>query len=180
MVRLACFALVATLAACGTTTDDRPATLPYIVETILKPTCAAAECHSSFARAGNPPRGNVLIGTSYSFETVDDARLAFGGDAQLAVLAELNTSTPATLILNLTVEQKTAPRMPYDGPLPNADIDLIEKWLNLGLPGVCVDGAVTACNGKRLVPCTADGAYDLGNLSAAIVCPNKCVDGACK
>lgn len=182
MVRLACCAIAATLTACGTT-DDRPATLPYITETVLKPTCASAQCHSSFARAGNPPRtdskGNVSLGTSYSFETVDDARAAFQGDAQLAVLDELNTATPATLIRNLTIEQATAPRMPYDAPLPNADIDLIARWLNDGLTGVCAPGATKACNGKRVVPCTADGAYDLTQLSAAITCPSKCVDGAC-
>ena len=36
--------------ACGSATDDRPATLDYITETILAPTCATAECHSDFKR----------------------------------------------------------------------------------------------------------------------------------
>ena len=36
--------------ACGSATDDRPATLDYITETILAPTCASAQCHSAFKR----------------------------------------------------------------------------------------------------------------------------------
>jgi len=182
MVRLACAALVAALAACGTT-DDRPATLPYITETILKPTCASAQCHSTFARAGNPPRklsdGSMSNGTSYSFETVDDTRAGFQGDAQLVDIDKLNSTEKPTLIINLTEEQTTAPRMPYDAPLPNADIDLIQRWLDLGLPGICAPGAATACLGPNVRPCTADGAYDL--LATATICPNsKCADGACQ
>ena len=49
MHRLVLIALV--VSACGSETDDRPATLDYITETILAPSCAAAECHSAFKQA---------------------------------------------------------------------------------------------------------------------------------
>lgn len=168
MVRMR-LVLLALVAACGSETDDRPATLQFITENILKPACANAECHSSFK---NEQR--------YSFSTVDDARRTFQQDPGLSDLDNINTDQQA-LILNLTQETETAPRMPYDQPLPNADIALISAWLDSGLPGICSPGKTTACAGEKTVlPCSGD-AYDLAHL-VKTTCDGdtKCVDGACQ
>ncbi len=164
MVRLACLALA--LSACGTTTDDRPATLANITESILKPTCAAAECHSAFVQQNG-----------YDFSTVAAARLSFQDDPVLVDVDDIGTTTPPTLILNLTLEQGPgARRMPYDAPLPNADIDLIQKWLESGLSGICTGDQ--ACLGDKLMPCVG-GAYDLANKDQAAICGKGCANGAC-
>jgi hypothetical protein len=165
-MRLACCAVVLA-SACGSTTDDRPATLANITESILKPSCASAECHSSFVKE-----------KGYAFDTVVAARASFQGDQSIVDLDHLNTTEPPSLILNLTLDQASAPRMPYDAPIANADIDLIEKWLDLGLPGICVGDH--ACLGNELLACDSAGAYDLAKTTDATLCMNGCADGACK
>src|SRR5262245_7099027 len=50
------------LAACAQTENDRPATLQYITEAILQPSCGQYTCHSSFRRAKD-----------FAFDTVEAA-----------------------------------------------------------------------------------------------------------
>lgn len=116
-------ALVAS--ACGTTVDDRPLTLEYVTTTVLAPSCGNAQCHSSFRRAED-----------YAFDTVEATRatlesytLVIPGEPESSLLFQVLISTggdgPGVL-----------PRMPYDQPLPNADIALIERWIQVGAPGL--------------------------------------------
>jgi len=169
MVRMRLVLAALALAACGSEPDERPATLQFITENILKPACANAECHSSFKNE-----------EGYSFSTVAEARRTFQSDPTLSDLDNINSDQQA-LILNLTQETESAPRMPYDQPLPNADIALISAWLDQGLPGICSPGKTTACLGeKTVVPCSGD-AYDVGHL-VKTMCDgtSMCVDGACQ
>jgi hypothetical protein len=146
-----CLVLLALASACGTSTDDRPPTLAFVTETILKPTCAQAECHSTFAQQ-----------KGYDFETVATARASFQNDPVLVDVDDIGTTTPPTLILNLTIEQGPgALRMPFDAPIPNADVDLIQKWMEAGLSGICPSGATTACLGGKVLRCVNDDAYEL-------------------
>ncbi len=177
MMRLAVAALV--LAACGTAVDERPRNLDYITEAILAPSCGAAVCHSSFRQADG------LV-----FDTVDNARNTFQNDPQLIGFDEGDPTKTPGLVLNLTIEQAGAPRMPYDQPLPDADVELIEDWLKHGAPGVC--NGVRACLGNFTVGCTTArffdkytelGAYDLNDLKPANNCgaQNKvCMAGVCQ
>lgn len=178
MMRLAVAALV--LAACGTAVDERPRNLDYITTAILAPSCGAATCHSSFRQT----RGLV-------FDTVDDARITFqNDDPQLIGFNDGDPTKTPVLVLNLTIEQAGAPRMPYDKPLPDADVELIEDWLRNGAPGVC--NGVRACLGNYTVACTTArffdkytelGAYDLNDLKPANDCGAQdkvCVDGVCQ
>jgi hypothetical protein len=194
MMRLAWPMLVA-LAACGTTDDDRPVTLQYITESILQPSCGAAECHSAFARQ-----------KGYAFDTVENARESFQFDTDLVISPHendnLHSDGSLTLINNLTIAQTNASRMPYDAPLPNADIDLIERWLKANGPGMCPSGATSICRSARAtsicgnegqpkctvaVPCKTGNdsfdysTYDLNppDLSLMYVCANGCSNGAC-
>jgi hypothetical protein len=128
MYRLALFA--ALLAACGSATDDRPATLEYITETILAPTCALAECHSAFKQQA----GDV-------FDTPESVRRSIVLNG-LAYPFERDNPSDADLIKSLTIglpsvidDSRGLVRMPFVQPMPDADIDLIARWIADGVPG---------------------------------------------
>jgi hypothetical protein len=119
--------LMSAAVACGTT-DDRPETLAYITETILAPSCAAAECHSAVKRQSN-----------YVFDTVAHAQ------ASIASLPLIDTCpTPpcpratlenSYLLTVITTEDSAGHRMPLDQPLANLDIVLISDWIRDGAAG---------------------------------------------
>jgi len=100
------------LAACSQTDNDRPRTLQYVTEAILQPNCAQDVCHSSYTRV-----------KGYAFDTVAAAR------ASLVPL--VNKMEPESSLL-YTVLTRTIKRMPYDAPLPDKDIQLIQEWLERG------------------------------------------------
>jgi hypothetical protein len=165
--------LVTVVAACGVA-DDRPKNLTYITEAILAPTCGAAPCHSSFRQ---------WVGDEY--DTVDTARQTMWINGGQVFLPKGSTSTSAAdtfFILTITkgTPSQTDPsagiiRMPFDAPMPNADVQLIEQWIQDGidsgngpigaqcLPGIDVcapDGNVHNCNsdgniGSTKTPCMA-------------------------
>lgn len=171
MVRLAVVAAL-TLAACGTTTDDRPLTLPYITETILAPTCGSAECHSTFRQAV----GDV-------FDTVSGARKSIVNNGLVVIPDDQAMPAGSRLVQAITVGLPSilSPgsgkiRMPYDAPMPNEDVRLIEKWIAAGAKGAqCVPEEGNACVGQNVVACGSDG-----NLGATLmVCTTTCSQGAC-
>ena len=166
--------VLALLAACGTTQDDRPRTIGYVTEAILAPTCGAAECHSQFSQA----RGYVL-------DTVKSARRSLV-DNGLVVFdsTQYDPANPdnASLIIWIT---QTDPfglgigRMPYDAPMPNADVSFLKEYIREGAPGAQCDPdanpAGYACNNRSLYKCTAD--WNFGELVQ--VCPGDCAGGVC-
>ena len=165
-------ALVLLAAACGTETDDRPLTAQYVTETILAPTCGPAQCHSQFTQA----KGDV-------FDTVDNARrsLVDNGLIQFdSVNYDPSHPQDAALIVWIT---QTDPfglgigRMPFDAPMPNEDVKVLEKWISKGAPGAqCNPASGPACNNKDRVMCNADW-----NFGAVIeTCPGDCISGACR
>lgn len=121
MYRLVLVAAVA-LTGCTQTDNDRPATLEYITEAILQPSCSQATCHSSYRNE----RG-------YAFDTVKAAKKSI--ESGLAVPGDAESS------LLYTVLTRSVKRMPYDAPMPDKDIALIQKWLDDGAPGVTIPGA---------------------------------------
>ncbi len=108
------------LGGCTQTDNDRPATLEYITEAILQPSCSQYDCHSSFRRQG-------YHGSSYAFDTIDEAKKSLTG---IVVPGDVETSF---LVQVLT---RTVRRMPYDAPLPDKDIALIKLWIQDGAPGL--------------------------------------------
>src|SRR5262245_60857100 len=123
-------ALVAS--GCGTSNDDRPATMDYVTEAILAPICGGAACHSAFGAN----RGDV-------FDTVDAARRSIHRNG-LATNDDKTDAEHAALITWITTNDPFGlgiGRMPYDAPLPNEDIKLITNWIKAGVPGgQCVPG----------------------------------------
>lgn len=106
------------LAACDQTDNNRPATLEYITEAILQPSCSQYVCHSSYRRE-----------KGYAFDTVAVAR------ASLAQPGLVNPADPESSLL-YTVLTRQIQRMPYDSPLPDKDIALILKWIEDGAQGL--------------------------------------------
>jgi hypothetical protein len=107
MVRFAVAAVV--VMACSQTDNDRPATLEYVTQAILQPSCAQDVCHSSYTRA-----------KGYAFDTIEAARVS--------LRPIVSKDEPESSLL-YTVLTRTVKRMPYDAPLPQKDIDLILRWL---------------------------------------------------
>jgi hypothetical protein len=104
--------MAALVSACGTTPDERPATLEVVTLEVLKPSCGQVQCHSTTtARSG------------YAFDTVDAARTTF--QMQLS---------PGEL--SYVIHQKSEFQMPPDWPLAQQDIDLVDAWVTAGAPGV--------------------------------------------
>jgi hypothetical protein len=165
--------------ACGAT-DDRPRTLAYITETILAPSCASAECHSAFRRQ---------VGDQ--FDTVDATRVSIVANGLVTLPDDVANPSGSILIQTLTVGSTSVldpksgkVRMPYDAPMPDADVELIRDWIAQGAHGAqclaneqgrgCATDRVPdpANPGRnktvfRVVQCSPDG--DVG--ATVMVCP---------
>jgi hypothetical protein len=144
--------------ACGATDDDRPRTLEYITRTILAPSCAAAECHSAFK-----------METGNQFDTVDATRRS----VVLNSLVDTVEPAQSELYQSMTIGYPSllSPgsgrvKMPFDAPMPDADVVLILRWIAEGAPGAqCLPNAQG--NG-----CFVDGAP-----GARVYHVAQCVDG---
>lgn len=119
--------------ACGVT-DDRPRNLEYITQTILVPTCAAAECHSAFKRE---------VGDQ--FDTVDASRRSMVNNGLINALDPRSS----VLYVSITTGEPSIlepgsgnVRMPFEAPMPDADVALILHWIEDGAPGAqCLPNA---------------------------------------
>ena len=122
LLRKFALAAAATLAVsgCGVEQDDRPLELDYIVTTILAPSCGTAACHSSRIKTAG-----------VAFDTVEAAREAFDSDP-LVIEGDPDASGLIFLLVGATEPNK---RMPKDAPLPDADIDLLRRWIAAGAEG---------------------------------------------
>lgn len=155
--------------ACGAATDDRPRTLQYITDTILAPTCAVAECHSAFKRE---------VGDQ--FDTLEATRLSIVAND----LVNIGEPMSSTLYRSITVGasrpgRNTPVRMPFDAPMPDADVQLIGDWIQEGAHGAqcianadgngCASTPTPAGVVYRVVKCTPDG--DIG--ADVMICPGS-------
>ena len=111
-------ALALAASACAAETDERPAEFAYIVKAILAPSCATATCHS----ARTQREGVDLSSVAAAQDTFDSRPLA------------PQTGEPNDSELLFILRTSGESRMPVDGPLPDADIALIEQWIIAGAP----------------------------------------------
>ena len=162
------------LAACGTTTDDRPRTIEYVTEALLAPTCGQAECHSTFRQS----RGDV-------FDTVAAARRSLVVNGLISFdSVHYDPASPTGALLIQWITQ-TDPlglgigRMPYDAPLPNEDVNFLELYIKEGAPGAQCNPDLTpghlACNNRALYTCLDN--WTFGDLVTE--CAGDCIGGAC-
>jgi len=115
LARLAAVAAFLFAAGCGSATDDRPHNWSFISATITEPSCATVNCHSEFTQRA----GLNLSARDVGFYTLVNGFYVIphnSGDSSL--ISVLNASGSL--------------RMPPDNPLPIADIQLIQKWIDAG------------------------------------------------
>jgi hypothetical protein len=162
--------------ACGSATDDRPPTLEYITDTILAPTCATAECHSAFKRE---------VGDQ--FDTPAATRRTIVGNQLVIYPDDVADPANSRFIRTLTVGEPSIldpnsgnVRMPYDAPMPDADIQLMEAWIAAGVPGAqCEPNDQNRGCVVRFVEGQTSPEYDVvecvdGNVGAVVtVCPDR-------
>ncbi|MBC7973571.1 MAG: hypothetical protein H7138_01205 [Myxococcales bacterium] len=117
MYRLVLVAAVAT-AACNPTDNNRPATLEYITEAILQPSCGQSVCHSTYK-----------MESGYAFDTVEAARRSI---KESSLVQESDSAS--SLLYNVLIRE--VKRMPYDAPLLDKDVALIKQWIDDGAPGL--------------------------------------------
>ena len=110
------------LGACGSEPDTRPETAAYVIEAILAPRCGSAACHSSDTRVHD-----------YAFDTIPAALTAMKNSSRGRTLVVPGDPLSSRLVTVLT---DTSAPMPPDSPLPQADIDLITKWVTDGAEGL--------------------------------------------
>ncbi len=105
--------LVSLLAACGTD-DPRNPSFEVIASEILAPTCGQVQCHST-----------TTYVKKYAFDTLDAARVT---------LRQMPKSGRESLIGSIRATGGS--RMPPDSPLDDADIALIQRWVDMNEPGL--------------------------------------------
>jgi hypothetical protein len=98
-------ALAVGVAACGEEEDTRPVSFQYIATYILAPSCGTASCHSETTKIAG-----------LEFDSVDGAWQAY-----------VDVGPFADYLRGVGLQ------MPPDQPLPEADIQLIERWFALEL-----------------------------------------------
>ena len=116
--RLAIAALGVACAACAGE-DDRPARWSYISTTIIQPNCATAGCHSALSATGGVQLHSREAGYVALVGSPDDPE-----QRNLVVPGQPDQSKLMYLLRGEEIW-----RMPPDGQLPQADIDLIERWI---------------------------------------------------
>jgi hypothetical protein len=159
------------LAGCGTQNDQRPRTVEYITQAILAPSCGNAQCHSSFRNADG-----------YAFDTVENAQQSLMGLVGAITLDDRNEPLgDASSSRIIEVLTRTIDRMPYDQPLPDADIELIGRWIDFGAPGAQCDprSGAQVCVGKKVVECRPSFSYGAVIQDCAATSQN-CAAGACR
>jgi hypothetical protein len=184
--------LLAGLAACGGV-DNRPKNLDFITGAILNPNCAAAQCHSAFRRQAGD-----------EFDTPAAARrslLTYGPLQIQNGCQPFPQACDATLIKSITVGLQsvlepsvTNVRMPFDGPLANADVALIQDWISEGWDKMNPETNGEGPFGAQCLPfddsgnpqdvCGLDGNVHScgtdGNIGDIVkVCTSRCDGGAC-
>jgi hypothetical protein len=105
-------ALALAVAGCNGATDDRPARWSFISATIMEPSCATVNCHSAITHQG----GVDLSARAIGYQSLVPTFFVFPGDPE---------NSPVVHLMNAV----GSIRMPPDNPLPEADIELIEKWI---------------------------------------------------
>jgi Planctomycete cytochrome C len=99
--------------------DDRPATWSYISTAIVQPNCATAGCHSALAATGG-----VQLHTRVAGYTT-----LVGSNADPEARNFVVPGQPDQSKLMYLLRGEEIWRMPPDGQLPQADLDLIERWI---------------------------------------------------
>ncbi len=124
---------LAAASAGGCAEDDRPASFQYIHTAIIAPNCTTSSCHTLVvAQAG------VRLHTVESAYTMLVGRPCEGESSEPDLEPPRNFVAPGqpdrSRLMYLLTGEEARRRMPPDRPLPDPDIDLIERWILEGAP----------------------------------------------
>jgi hypothetical protein len=131
--------LVVLAAGCGEGADPRSASWEYLSAAIFQPSCATASCHSPAAAADGLNFADAASGyTSLTGLWVwiedptgelDNCRVVDGAHLCRHLRQFINPYNPSQSRLVHLLRAEGAPRMPPDRPLPEVDIQLVERWI---------------------------------------------------
>ena len=157
--------------------DNRPAEWAYISPALFQPNCATTSCHSPAAAVSGldfstPHNGYqsltqlwVWVVFSPDAATPSGTPCATTNGTHVCEEKQRPLVTPydpaGSRVVNM-LRARNAPRMPPDRPLPEADIELVERWIlngafenPNGLP--FTDAAVGGTDAKRFDAGSSDG-----------------------
>jgi hypothetical protein len=123
---LGALTLAGAMLAAGCGEDDRPASWSYIHAAIIAPNCATSSCHTAEnAQAGVQLHSadaayTILVGTACKSNEPP-------GQAPRNFVSPFEPERSQLMYLLLGDEAKA--QMPPDKPLPDGDIDLVERWI---------------------------------------------------
>ncbi len=103
------------MVGCADETDDRPTEWSYISVTIIQPNCATSRCHSRFTSTAG-----------LRLDTIEGGYVGLVGGGFVAP----GEADRSKLLRMLRGEEVWT--MPPDVPLPEADVALIERWIDEG------------------------------------------------
>lgn len=165
--------------ACGTA-DRRPRDLETVTHTVLKPNCALAGCHSTYVQTDG-----LVLDTTDAVKYMIDFDLASEAPRLIGPPTGDPANQPLAGFLR-SFDNDVLPQMPLDGPMANADIELVLGWLEDGAPGSCEPQPSFCMNGMEFVAvhaCGPDATFEFENCTADTACNGnafkRCVDGAC-
>jgi hypothetical protein len=155
--------------------DSRPAEWGYISPAIFQPNCATTSCHSPAAAVSGldfstPENGYTSLTQLWVWVVFSpDAATPLGtpcstvNGTHVCEEKERPLVTPfdpaGSRVVNM-LRARDAPRMPPDRPLPEADIELVERWILNGAfeyPGPPVTDASAGGDAGRLDAGSSDG-----------------------
>lgn len=161
------------IAACANDDHVRPATVEYLTEAVLIPSCAPAQCHSSFKQA-----------EGLSFTTVDEARISINSMVD-GSLVDVDEGNPDNALF-YRVLVRTIDRMPFDQPMANADIELIREFIEIGAPNAQCNPAngELQCLSDKVYTCGADFNFadlveDCSTIDLDPGQEGRCISGTC-
>lgn len=115
----------AVLGACAEI-DDRPAQWSYIHAAIIEPNCTSSNCHTDISRAA----GISFDDPDQAYRHLAGVDCDSGQEARDIVVA----GAPELSKLLYLLRGDEVYLMPPDLPLPGAEVELIERWIEEGAP----------------------------------------------
>ncbi len=110
----------------GCAEDEREASYTYIQSAILMPQCSTIGCHSSRTEVN----GHAFDDYEKTYTSLTGGECATGPGP--GFLVNPGSNQRAGLLMLRLIGKGVPTQMPPDRPMPQADIDLIAKWIEEG------------------------------------------------
>lgn len=115
----ACIARSDQLPVESCTADPRPPTWAYVSAAVMQPSCGTASCHSTLTQQAGVILDSKSLGYRSLVEAMPEPFVQPGAPQD-------------SRVMYLLAGVDVAKRMPPDAPLPEADIELVRRWICAG------------------------------------------------